>query len=137
MPKPRPQPDGDHDHGPDDRPAKSARVAWMDETRAAIFELARDGGSRHLASAETAVRVLEWLESEREPDWIKLVPDGRSMRVKWSEGDRGAILTIANGQLDNVRRMRGDTYGPLLKLRKQPLDTLRAVVMELDSCRRT
>ena len=133
MPKPQRQSDGDH--SPDERQG-SARVAWLDETQAAIRQLARDEGPKQLASAETAVRVLEWLEIDREPDWVRTVTDGRTMRVKWSCGDLSAILTIVAGKLDNVRRLRGDTYGPVIKLRKQPLDVLRTTIMELDpSCR--
>jgi len=127
MPR-KPHPDGDS--SPDEAPV-SAKVAWLDETRAAIYQLVGGHGPRQLASAETAVRVLEWLECDREPDWVHAIPDGRTLRMRWSEGDRKVILTIVAGKLDNVRRLRGDTFGPLTKLRTQPLDILRTLVLEL------
>lgn len=128
------QPDGDG--GPDERPA-SARAAWLDQTRAAIRELVDGEGPRLKASAETAARMLAWIEADREPRCVYIGRDRRSLRVEWSEGDRRVVAVITAGRLDYAQPYRGAKAGRTVLLRPQPIDALRTLVLELDQPCRT
>lgn len=131
MPKPQRQSDGDY--SPDDRPG-SGRLAWLEQTRAAIRELVKGEGSRLEASAETAARLLPMLEVDREMSCAYISRDRRSIRLEWRGDDRRIVVVITAGRLDYVQPYKGTTAKRTVLLRRQPLDILRTFILGLDSC---
>lgn len=128
---PRPQRQSDGDYSPDDRPG-SERLAWLEQTRAALDELVKGESPRLEASAEVAGRLLAWLECDREIACAYIGRDRRSLRLEWKNGDRRLVVVITAGRLDYAQPYRGSTAKRTVLLRKQPLDILRTLLMGLD-----
>lgn len=126
------EPDND-DHDPADRlETIDPGPSWLAETQSAVLDLVDGMGPKQRASAETAARLLGWLESGHEPDWVRAVPDGRTLRIRWSSGPRKLIVAIVAGKPHDARKLLGDAYGPVVRLRgRQALDTLRGLMAEM------